>query len=71
MAREKWRLNLDLDQEGKERIMALKKRMGASSLSEVFRKALSALELFVEVQSAGGEIIIKEDGKEKHLVVLT
>jgi len=66
----KTRLNLELTTKTRDRLLGLKTKSGAGSMTEVVRKALAVYEVIVDHRLRGDEIILRStDGYEKTLVV--
>jgi hypothetical protein len=65
------RFNLEVAGSVAQKITDLQARTASESKTEVIRKALALLHLFVEEREAGSSIIIRgRDGKEQTLKVL-
>lgn len=64
----KYRLNIDLDAKAKTELPKLQKKLGATTLIDVFRKALAVLEMIVDHQKAGGKVVLEnKDGTREAL----
>lgn len=65
------RLSLDLDLRSKNQIESLRLRTGATSLTEVIKKALALYDLVQEHTDNGGALILRNaDGTEERLRLL-
>lgn len=66
------RLNLDISESQKSKLVALKERTDAASLTEVFRRSLSLYELAIAHCDSGGQIILEsKDGVGTRVAILT
>jgi hypothetical protein len=67
----KIRLNLEIPVHVRESLDALQERSHASSLTEVIRKALALLDLYLEQRESGGQVIFRsKKGTDEVLKVL-
>lgn len=65
---EKVRLNLELSCQVHEQMQTLQKRSGATSLTEVIRRALALYDVITEHLSDGGRIILRhKNGDEENV----
>jgi hypothetical protein len=65
------RVNLDLDSKVKSRIENLRERSGATTLSEVVRRALVLYDVVLENYSKGGMLVfINDDGSEERVHIV-
>lgn len=65
------RLSLDLDPRSKAQLESLRQRTGATSLTEVIKKALALYDLVDEHTANGGALIFRNaDGTEERLRLL-
>ncbi len=59
----------DFDAKTEKVIKQLKKRYGATSKAEILRKALALLSTISDAEEKGAEVILREDNKEKQVIV--
>jgi hypothetical protein len=65
------RLSLDLDLVAKSEIENLRKRTGATSITELIRKSVALYDIVSDHKAAGGSLIFRHsDGREERLVIL-
>ena len=69
--RDRVRLNLEVQQDVKDRLDELQERTHASSLTEVIRRALALYNLVVDDQGDGGKVVLQNrDGSSETLTIL-
>ena len=69
--RETVRINLEVTPGVRDQIKELRVKSEASSLAEVFRRALAIYELFIDLQKGGGKIILESsEGERETLRIL-
>ena len=69
--RDRVRLNLEVQQDVKDRLDELQERTHASSLTEVIRRALALYNLVVDHQGDGGKVVLQNrDGSSETLTIL-
>lgn len=57
------------DQRMEEAIAELQKQFGATSKAEIIRKAVALLKVVGDAEKSGGEFIIRQDDKEKQVIL--
>jgi len=65
------RMTLELSDEAEERMARLVEQAGAASKSELIRRALTVYATLLEARAEGREIVLRAEGAEDRLVVLT
>lgn len=67
----KYRLNIDLEPKARTELPKLQKKLGATSLIDVFRKALALLELILDHQKSGGKVVlVNPDGSSESIKII-
>lgn len=64
------RFSLDFPAGAKDQFEALRVKSGAATVTEMFRKAVSFYELFLDAQQDGGKIIIEKNGERERIRIL-
>lgn len=66
------RLSLDINEDTRDMLGALRLKIGAVSMAEVVRKALALIDVVADAVVHHGAVIIirREDGTEKEVAVL-
>jgi hypothetical protein len=60
---------IKFDQRMEDTIAKLQKQFGATSQAEIIRKAIAMLEIVSDAEKSGGEIIIRHNDKDKHVIL--
>ncbi|MEO5917616.1 MAG: hypothetical protein ABIS50_25525 [Luteolibacter sp.] len=69
--RETVRINLEVTPSVRDQIKELRVKSEATSLAEVFRRALAIYELVIDFQKQGGKIVLESrDGERETLRIL-
>lgn len=64
-------MNVVLDEGAKDQLNKLQEKVGAGSMSETIRKALSFYESIFDLTRDGSTIILRDEhGKERHIIPL-
>lgn len=64
------RLNLTLSQDAKNRLEKLQRKTDADTLTEVIRRAIKLYDRAVDIEKAGGQLIVRSDAGEREILVL-
>lgn len=71
MKKDKIRLSLDVHPDVKDRLELVQRKSNASTLIEVFRKAMALYELVLDQQAAKGKVVLENaDGSREVLRLL-
>jgi hypothetical protein len=69
--KETTRINLEVSQEYKQTLVNLKNKTGASSIVEVFKRAIAVFVTLQRESAKGSSIVIrKQDGTEERILFL-
>ncbi|MEO1529800.1 MAG: ribbon-helix-helix protein, CopG family [Planctomycetota bacterium] len=64
------RLNLAVSRQVKDRLESIRDETHAESVTEVIRRAVAVYDFLLEKQRSGGEVIVRNDDKEREVVLV-
>lgn len=64
------RINLEVSPQVRDQIKDLREKSAATSLAEVFRKALAVYDMVLDQQAAGGKVVLESATGEREIVRL-
>lgn len=62
------RVNLEVSPQVRDHIKELQKKSDATSLAEVFRKALAAYDMLLDQKASGGKIVFESKDGEREVI---